>query len=257
MQNPFTQPSGAPGSIGGVGAYTPDWTNLISSDPGLIDAANAITAGNAGDQASRDALIRGALVNFGYVPDLATLAKSLGLTEQDLSGVAGSGTQQLAKENTDAGLSTEARLNQANTDAIRQIRNELNKRGLLNSGEAGFQLDRQNTSFRQAQSDATQKLLGYLQQYQQGYAAAQAQKAQALAQAYSDAANRQYQTNQGSPGVTASFAFTNDAGQPVYRTPDGSLYNQDATPYPYAAPQPDAPAYTGGTPLGDYLAKLA
>lgn len=201
-------------------------------------------------------MIQQALIQFGYVPDLATLAKSLGLSEADLSGVAGSDIQQLAKENTDAGLSTEARLNQANTDAIRQIKNELNRRGILNSGEAGFQLDRQNLGFRQAESDATQKLLGYLQQYQQGYAAAQAQRAQALAQAYSSAADRQYQTTQGSPGVTATFAFTNDDGDPIYSGPDGQLYKADGTPYQYAAPSKDAPGYNGGKIGGDYLAKL-
>jgi len=197
-------------------------------------------------------MIQRALVNFGQVPDLASLAKQLGLSESDLQGLAGSDIQRLAQENTDAGLSTESRLSQANDDAIRQIRAELNKRGLLNSGEAGFQLDRQNTGYRQAQSDATNKLLDYLNQYQQGYAQAQAQRAQSLAGAYSSAADRQYGVNSGSAGFSASFAFTDPSGAAVYRGPDGALY--DASGKPYSAPQaapaaqfaPGVPPKVGG-----------
>lgn len=185
------------------------------------------------------------------MPDLATLAKQLGLSEQDLAGIAGPDVQRLAQENTAAGLSTESRLNTANDDAIRQIRAELNKRGLLNSGEAGFQLDRQNTGYRQAQSDATSKLLDYLNQYQQGYAQAQAQRAQGLASAYSGAADRQYNTNQGSAGFSATWAFNDPSGTAVYRGPDGSLYGPDGSPYtpPTPAPQfgtPGVPPKVGG-----------
>jgi hypothetical protein len=223
-------PVGAAPSIT-AGAYTPDWAKLISSDPGLLDAQNALLAGSAGDLASRNALIQRALVNFGSVPDLATLAKQLGLSQEDLSGLAGSDVQRLAQENTDAGLSTQARLAQANQDAIRQLTNQLNARGLLNSGESAYELDRQDTGYRQAQSDATQKLLDYLNQYQQGYASAQAQRAQALASAYGSAADRQFASNQGSAGTAATWAFTDANGAHVYRGPDGTLYNADGSVY--------------------------
>ena len=250
-------PAGAASSITGVGAYTPDWKSLIEGDAGLIDAKNALLAGSAGDLASRNALIQRALVNFGSVPDLASLAQRLGLSESDLQGLAGADVQKLAQENTAAGLSTQARLKQANDDAIRQITNELNKRGLLNSGEAGYQLDRQNLGYRQAQSDATNRLLDYLNQYQQGYAAAQAAKAQQLASAYSDAANRQYSTNQGSAGFTATFDHTDANGAAVYRGPDGSLYNADGSPYTAPAPTPPPAAPTvsphGGGPTARFV----
>lgn len=114
------------------------------------------------------------------------------MSQADIQNALGPNAQKLAQENTSAGLSTTARLDEANQHAIRQIRANLNQRGILNSGETPYQLDQENLSYRQAQQDAYQKFLGYLQQYQQGYLTAQNQRAQALAAAYNDAANRVY-----------------------------------------------------------------
>lgn len=228
-------PTGTPpvpaGSITGVGAYTPDWAGLIGGDPGLLQTQADLSAGSIADASQRDALIQRAITQFGKVPDLASLAKQLGLSLADVQKTLGSGIGQLAQENTDAGLSTEARLGQANTDAIRQIKNSLNARGLLNSGETGFQLDRQNTGYRQAESDATNKLLDYLAQYQQGYLAAQQTRSGQLAGAYSSAADRQFANNQGSAGFTAPLDHVDANGNPVYRGPDGTLYGADGNPY--------------------------
>ena len=246
---PPTSPVGAAAAITGAGAYTPDWAKLISTDPGLLDAQASIAAGGAGDLASRNAQIQRALVNFGKVPDLASLASQLGLSQADLQGVAGPDVQRLAQENTNAGLSTEARLSQANQDALRQITATLNARGMLNSGETGFQFDRQNTGNRQAESDATQKLLDYLNQYQQGYASAQAQRAQALASAYSSAADRQYANNQGSAGTSANWAYTDANGNAVYTDANGNAYNADGSRYTGPG-RPNPVAAIPGNPYG-------
>jgi hypothetical protein len=243
---PTLGPGGAPNvptTITGAGAYTPDWAGLISGDAGLLDAKNALAAGGVSDLAGRNAAIENAYIQFGSNIDFATLAKQLGMSEADVQNALGPDAQRLAQNNTDAGLSTQARLGQANTNAINAIRANLNRRGLLNSGETGYELDQQNLGYRQAQSDATQKLLGYLQQYQQGYLSAQQQRDQSLASAYSDAANRQYANNQGSAGTTARFGFTDAAGNHVYVGPDGTLYGQDGSVYhaPQAAPAESSP----------------
>lgn len=182
--------------------------------------------------------------------DFGALAKQLGMSLADVQNALGPDAQKLAQENTGAGLSTQARLNLANNDAISRIKAELNKRGLLNSGETGFELDRQNLGYRQAQSDATQKLLGFLQQYQQGYLSAQQQREGVLSGAYSDAANRQFTNNQGSAGTTATLDHVDPAGRAVYKGPDGSLYNADGSPY--SPPQAPAP----GTPMNPQLEAL-
>jgi hypothetical protein len=243
----------APGSISGIGGYTPDWASLISGDAGLIDAKNALAAGNVSDLAGRNAAIENAYVQFGSNIDFATLAKQLGMSEADVQQALGPDAQKLAQENTSAGLSTQARLDQANTNAIQKIRADLNRRGILNNGEAGYQLDQQNLGYRQAESDATQKLLSYLQQYQQGYLSAQQQRQGQLATAYGDAANRQYGTNAGSPGVTATFDHVDASGNAVYRAADGSLYHVDGSPY--SAPVPSGgtvgPSYAAGVGRGN------
>ena len=186
---------------------TDDWKKLIAGDAGLQSAEAALSGSQGADQNALGAEIANAYESFGNPLDqsgkpidLAALASQLGMTQADLQNYLGPDAQKIAQENTDAGTSTIARLNQANTNATRQILANLNKRGLLNSGEAGYQLDQQNLGYRQAQQDAYSKFLGYLQQYQQGYLAAQQQRASSLANAVNSAADRQYNLYQSPPG---------------------------------------------------------
>jgi hypothetical protein len=173
------------------------------------------------------------------------------MNQADLQGALGPDVQKLAQENTDAGLSTTSRLDDANKKATASIVANLNKKGILHSGQAGYELDQQNTGYRQAQSDAYDKFLSYLQQYQQGYLSAQNARAQALAPAYSAAADRVLTQNQGSAGVTAYPDHQDAAGNWVFKGTDGNFYNADKTPYsapsaPHAAYAPQPTAGGGG-----------
>lgn len=125
------------------------------------------------------------------------------MSQADIQNYLGPDAQKIAQENTDAGTSTTSRLDQANQNATRAILAGLNKRGLLNSGESGYQLDQQNLGYRQAQQDAYSKFLSYLQQYQQGYLTAQQQRAASLATSINSAADRQYNLNQSPPAAAA------------------------------------------------------
>lgn len=210
------------------------------------------------NQTQLDAELANAYESFGKNIDLASLAQSLGMTQSDLQNALGPDVQKLAQENTDAGLSTQARLDQANQKATQQIIANLNKRGLLHSGEAGYELNQQNLGYRQAQSDAYQKFLGYLQQYQQGYLAAQQANAQKLADAYNAAGDRQYNNNQSTPGVPAIWAYTDANGNQVYKDASGNFFNADGSAYsgpgaPTPPPPPPPPTtslrlptYSGG-----------
>lgn len=240
--SPATQTAPPAQSITGVGSYTPDWASLINNDAGLKAVESQVNAGNAMNQDQLNAELANAYETFGSNVDLASLAKSLGMTQSDLQNAITPDVQQLAKENTDAGLSTQARLQQQNKLATQQLLANLNKRGLLHSGEAGYQMDQLNTGYRQAQSDAYQKLLGYLQQYQQGYLSALNGNTTNLTNAISAAATRQAGLNQGSSGATAQLDHIDGAGNAVYRGPNGNFYNADGSPYHAAAPAPPAPA---------------
>lgn len=248
-QNPSTQTAPGVATINNAGAYTPDWASLIANDAGLKGVQSAINAGNAQNQDALNSEIANAYETFGNSGiDLSALAKSLGMTQADLQNAITPDVQQLAQENTNAGLSTQARLQQANDQAKQQTLANLNKRGLLHSGETGYQLDQLNLGYRQAQSDSYQKLLGYLQQYQQGYLSALNANTGNLTNAIDAAATRQASLNQGSSGVTATFAFKDANGNAVYRAPDGSLFNPDGSPYVPPAPAAPPPPEPGVAP---------
>lgn len=204
-------------------------------------------ANTAQNQDQLNAELANAYETFGNNIDLSKLAQSLGMTQADLQNVLGPDVQKIAQENTDAGLSTQARLQQQNDQAKRTMMADLNKRGLLHSGETGYEADQLNTSYRQAQSDAYQKFLGYLQQYQQGYLSAQNANAGKLADAISSAATRQAGLNQGSAGVSAQLDHIDANGRAVYKGADGNFYNADGTPY--SAPVPNTTPPPAPTPL--------
>lgn len=238
-----TATGSAPASLAGIGAtpatpgYAPDWSSLIANDPGLLASEGALGAAGTANLAQRNAEIKSAYIAYGGNIDIPTLAKQMGLSEADITNALGPDAQTLAQQNTDAGLSTTARLNQANTDALQSIRANLNKRGLLNSGETGYQLNRQDLSYRQAQFDATQKILGVLQQYQSGYLSAEQAREEALAAAFTAAAGRVQQSNPSVPGTpaqpgeTANFVGVDINHDPVYQTSSGAYYDQNGDPY--------------------------
>lgn len=237
-----------PTSISGVGAYTPNWGELIQGDAGLKDASAALAASGTNNLNALDAQIANAYEGFGKNVDLASLAKQLGMSQADIQNAIDPGAQKLAQENTAAGTSTVARLDAANNIANQKIIASLNARGMLRSGETGYALDQQNLSYRQAESDAYQKFLGYLQQYQQGYLTAQQKNSSDLAAAYSAAADRQYNAHPSTPGTSAQFDHVDSAGKPVYKDASGSYFNQDGSPY--TAPNPAAPPATVVSPQG-------
>lgn len=170
---------------------TPDqWSKLINSDPIWQQLTSSLGANEASTAAQRNAGIEQALAAFGGPVNVNDIAQKLGLSPNDLQGLDSNEIQQLAREADQSGVSTNARLNAANQKAVMQLKNALNARGLLRSGEAAYQLGQQAQNYQNAQFDARQKLLSTLQQYQQGYLAAKAQLAAQLAQGGNDAFSR-------------------------------------------------------------------
>ena len=227
----------APGGSSTPGPMTPDqWKALISADPGLQMITSQLSAGDVSNQGARNAGIEQALAAFGGPVDLNAIAKQLGLSANDLSSLDPKEIQQLAQEADQSGVSTNARLNHANAQALRQIKNSLAARGLLHSSELNYELGEQNQNFQNAQFDARQKLLNALQQYQQGYLAYKAQIAQQLAQGVNDATNRVVSQNAGLTGGGSSAPPP--ASPPPASSPPSSP--------PVALPRRTAAAGAGG-----------
>ena len=125
------------------------------------------------DQATRNAAINQALIQYGGMPDFAKVSAQLGIPVDQLQGMIDPATAGLAAENTKAGLSTTARLQQQEDQAMLALRNNLAARGALSSGDDAYRTNLQNLAFTQAQSDALGQLLGALGGYQQSYVTAQ------------------------------------------------------------------------------------
>jgi hypothetical protein len=98
-----------------------------------------------------------ALIQYGEIPGTIT-----GSGLKNLKPAFDEGTRKLAAANTASGISVKARLNEADLDQRRYIRNRLAAHGILESGETGFQSGRAQTGFARALADSTGKLLVYL-----------------------------------------------------------------------------------------------
>ncbi len=175
------------GGYGSPGYQMPsvDYGALLQSLLGPMQAqARSMTAADA---AALKAQQQRAVIQFGEGISGANGAET-SLLGSGFNHAIDAHTLQLARENTSAGLSVLARLNAAHTDAVRNIRNSLAARGILQSGETGFQTGREQTASLQAQYDARAKVLDYLAGVQAAFAQAEQQRQWALAQAAMSAA---------------------------------------------------------------------
>lgn len=186
-----------PGQMGDPNATSPPGTgdmttgtstnyqDLLNQDPFYKQWLANMQAQSAADLAARNYAIQRALISFGEVPG------DLNVPGLDLSGVLDDATRQLIAQNTTAGLSTTARLQQQDVQAQRSINNALAARDMAYSGETGFQLGREQQQYTQAQYDARQRLLDALLGYETNYAAAEQARQQALLQAAQQAYQNQ------------------------------------------------------------------
>lgn len=144
----------------------PQQQNLASQQgaptppPGYGDLINMLLSGLGGSPSGTTpeeglAQARRALIQYGGVPQGLSGLKQL-------KGAFDSGTSSLAQANTKSGISLLARINEAHDDRNRYIKNRLAARGILQSGETGFQLGREQTNYARAQADSSGKLLDYL-----------------------------------------------------------------------------------------------
>ena len=150
-------------------SYTPDYQLLLENDPGYMALKQSLSAQGIANSASRNAAINQALIQYGGVPDLNKAATALGISPSDLQGIIDPHTMGLAQANTHAGLSTMARLQQQEDQAMLGLRNNLAARGALSSGDNAYRTNLQNQAFTQAENDALNSLLGAITGYQQSY----------------------------------------------------------------------------------------
>lgn len=166
---------GSGGGSGSGGGAT-DYAALIAADPIFQQAQQFYNASLISDASQRNSAAQRALIAFGLVPS----ADQLGTGFDWLSQALNPQTQTLAQQNTQNGLSIEARLGQAHDQATMALRNSLAARGALSSGDANYRLNLNEQGYAQSQQDALNKLLDSLSGYQSSYLGAQQSAEEAL-----------------------------------------------------------------------------
>lgn len=163
----------------------PNIDQILASDPGYIASHAQYMANSIADQATRDAAVKRAIIDFGGSANV----------DPALQGLLDPTTLALAQKNTDAGMSVLARLAQAGKDQQKRVVDSLGARGLYNSGETGYDLGRAQLQADQGRYDATKNLLDYLSGVQSAWVQTQQQ------QALLDAQNAANAAQNAPPGV--------------------------------------------------------
>lgn len=222
--------------IGGAPSQQ-DYAFDIYNDPSFKMLRDNLSTAGISDAARLRGAIQQALIGFGSVPNLP----------QDVlanSGLDTGETQTLAANNP---FSTLKRLQQSYEDQQTAAKNQLAARGILSSGETGYQLGRIGQQQAQSQYDATSGLLsgigGFNNDYVAGRQAAAAQLAQGALAAETNAAA----SNAGGGGGTTTTA-TWDPATGLYKDANGKYYDPSGNPTSPSAPPP-APS-GGAAPTG-------
>ncbi len=139
----------APAAPSGVGVGNP--YGVYGQDPGVVAAQQQRDA----QKANANALLRQnrsqALINFGD----PSLVKGLGFgVDPNTAAAAGANQYSIVHQ-----------LHQSDADATRAYLNSLAARGILNSGETGYQAGEESKRYGQALNNAIQQLLSQLGGY--------------------------------------------------------------------------------------------
>lgn len=233
---PAPAPLAPPGAQGGgwQGSNTSDPYGAALSDPLYLQGQADFRASQQASDAARREAIRRYYIEGGF--DLQNFNDPYGDINQE--------TKLLGKKNTEAGLSTYARIQKAYVDAIRKMKQNLAARGMLQSGELGFGVQQNELTDRQNLADATSKLMDSFaaarNQYISQQMAAQQNLQGILAQIYQQNRQQQpYYSGGGSsgpslapqegfglearslPGFTGNYFAGSKVAPPAQITPNG------------------------------------
>jgi hypothetical protein len=145
-------PAPPAGNITVPGIVDNFYENLLKNNPLYSQQlANLSAAGTIADSQRRQA-IQKLLADFGYIPE--------GYNDQygDVNDL----VRGLAGANTSAGLSTYAQLGRERDTQARNVKNDLAARGMLSSGETGYQLGQNEREYMQNLTDSERQLLDQL-----------------------------------------------------------------------------------------------
>lgn len=196
VASPASSSAASPAAPGG-GVNPNFYLNAINSDPLYAqDKADLSAQGIQDSQGAAAGIVR-ALVARGIVPDLATAAQTLGLSQNVLdflkNNVDFGRAATLAKQATESGVSQEAQLQHQHELNVGNIKDRLAARGIASSGASAFDLGEEASQNKVQRFQADQQTADFINGAIAAFAQAQRARQQQLRQSASDAAMRQQQ----------------------------------------------------------------
>jgi len=236
MGRTFVNPMGGPQTGGAPGGGGNPYSGLLNE---FLNSSKArFAADSAADAASRDAALRRYIISYGQVPDFDKLGiskEARGFLEKALDAK----TRELAENNTKEGTSVFARTQRANEVANRKIPAQLAARGMLRSGQTGYDLGEQAQNYKIQSFDQLNEMLGGVEGTVGNFLQAERARADALAQAE----------------LQAQMAAYSNYGGDMYGDPDpytqpymggtGPVTNKGSVTTAWKPPKPSAPVYLG------------
>jgi len=150
----------------------PDYQNALAQDPAYQQAQANYQAAITAAGAARDAGTNQALIQFGAVPDFASVGAQLGLTPGQIAAITGEidpSTSTLADQYTRAGDSVLGQINQKHSQALAALRAQLAARGMLESGATGVGSALEGQGYQSNLTSAYNNLLNSLLGLQDTY----------------------------------------------------------------------------------------
>lgn len=150
----------------------PDWASLIASDPGYLQDLADIGADSVGDRQRTLAALRAALIQFGG-GGLADVVGKLGAGWGDILDSATLGAAGAADT---GGTSLSAQLEKAHRDKLLAEEDIRAARGILSSGQTGYEIGEENLRHTNSVSDAVNALTAFLSGHTGGFAGRESQR---------------------------------------------------------------------------------
>lgn len=247
-----------PGDTGGGGGVTPgatpppvDYRSLISSDEIWKQLQAQLAALGIENTNTRNLAFTRGITQAGYTLDPNQVFSSLGIDSsspgaQAILSVLGQ-ANPLAEQNTAAGLSAKARIDQQNKLAVRQLVDRLGAQGLSRSGTMEKKQGEQSTAYQQSNYDTMQSVLDYLSGAQQAYVQAERDRNNQYITGLNDATMRQWQMANalGLGGQAPTPMPLGPAGVPVNQPGFNPRFQQ---PIPWASGAVSTGTTAGGAP---------
>lgn len=227
-------PAGAPRTLHLPGQT---WRQLIEGDSRYLAKKNALAAAGAAAAASRQAAVRAALIKLGMAPGLQQALSGLGLTGNYASWLGQDVTPDVlnqAQNNEYSFAATEGRQHDNNLTALQDV---LAAKGILRSGQTGYDTGQENLRHQGALNDAVQNLLGYLSGQYGDFASGEAQRTNDLGD-FATTLESNLLNEGAAPAASPGDAVYDSGANAFYL--DGHWYNDSGQEIPAPA-QPALP----------------